>query len=363
MESIARNQATAAQIQRLEDAAQNPLTGKAWPQGHQNILQGCRQLPVYGRYQEVLDNYHKSYVMILLSETGFGKSTQVPQLLVCDEYESGLQITCTQPRRLAATELASRIKGDWNTITDLSSPQDLISQGWAIPDEGIYNNNGPASIIWGPKCSNSIRARCISGTAIANETVTSLRASITVSFESKNDQGAVLFTENPVLGHQIGDELSALQWMAENTPEMKRRHMNIIKTHGLWIVTKIYSTRRCVIAVMNSESSSVEIDLDNAQGLLTLSPNSTWTGSSGSSCTEIHEDQDGIVVFISGIYFSQKPFRSKLGSSRDQKGQSDKIFRGGGDDSEDDESELDVEWFPPYNEEVGEEEEETDEFA
>ncbi|KAL5090446.1 hypothetical protein Trisim1_004346 [Trichoderma cf. simile WF8] len=90
MESIARNQATAAQIQRLEDAAQNPLTGKAWP-------------------QEVLDNYHKSQVMILSSETGSGKSTQVPQLLVCDEYESGLQITCTQPRRLAATELASRV--------------------------------------------------------------------------------------------------------------------------------------------------------------------------------------------------------------------------------------------------------------
>lgn len=109
METIARNQATAAQIQRLEDAAQNPLTGKAWPQGHQSILQGRRQLPVYGRYQEILDNYHKSQVVILSSETGSGKSTQVPQLLVYDEYESGLQIACTQPRRLAATELATRV--------------------------------------------------------------------------------------------------------------------------------------------------------------------------------------------------------------------------------------------------------------
>lgn len=183
-----------------------------------------------------------------------------------------------------------------------------------------------------------------------------------MSFESKSDQGAVLFTENPVLRHRVGDELSALQWMAENTPEMKRRHNSIIKKHGLWIVTKIYSTRRCAIAVMNSESSSVEIDLDNAQGLLTLSPNSTWTSSSGSSCTEIHEDQDSIVVFISGIYFSLKPFRSKLSSSRDQKGQRDKIFRSGGDDSEDDENELDVEWFPPYDENGEEGEEEIDEF-
>ncbi|KAF3072002.1 hypothetical protein CFAM422_005759 [Trichoderma lentiforme] len=254
-------------------------------------------------------------------------------------------------------------EGDWNTITDLSSPQDLISQGWAIPDEGIYDNNGPGSTTWGPKSSNSIRTRCIGGTARATETATSLKTSITVSFESKSDQGAVLFTENPVLRHQVGDELSALQWMAENTPEMRRRHKNIIKTHGLWIVTKIYSTRRCAIAIMNSESSSVVIDLDNAHGLLTLSPNSKWTSSSGSSCTEIHEDQDGIVVFISGIYFSQKPFRSKLGGSRDEKKQRDEIFRSGSDDSEDNENELQIEWFPPYDEDGEEGEEDIDEFT
>lgn len=75
MESITRNQVTAAQIQRLEDAAQNPLTAKAWPQGHQNILQGRRQLPVYRRYQEIPDNSHKSQVMILSSKTGSGKLT------------------------------------------------------------------------------------------------------------------------------------------------------------------------------------------------------------------------------------------------------------------------------------------------
>ncbi|KAF3072200.1 Pre-mRNA-splicing factor ATP-dependent RNA helicase PRP43 [Trichoderma lentiforme] len=85
MESIARNQVTAAQIQRLEDAAQNPLTGKAWPQGHQNILPGRR------------DDFVKR------------NWTQVPQLLVYDEYESELQIACTQPHRLAITELTTRV--------------------------------------------------------------------------------------------------------------------------------------------------------------------------------------------------------------------------------------------------------------
>lgn len=116
MESILRNEATAVQVQRLEDATQNPLTGNAWPTSHESVLQIRRRLPVYGRYQEILDVYHKSQVMILSSETGSGKSTQVPQLLVYDEYASGLQIACTQPRRVAVTSLASRVADEMGVV-------------------------------------------------------------------------------------------------------------------------------------------------------------------------------------------------------------------------------------------------------
>ncbi|EQL01269.1 hypothetical protein G6O67_000815 [Ophiocordyceps sinensis] len=72
-------------------------------------------LPVHGQCQEILENYHQSQVMILSSETGFG-STQVPQLLVYDEYASGLQIACPQPRRLAARELASRVADEMGVV-------------------------------------------------------------------------------------------------------------------------------------------------------------------------------------------------------------------------------------------------------
>ena len=109
MESINRNQVTKVQIRQLEDGPLNPLTGKAWPNGHKSILQGRRKLPVYKRLGEILDVYHQNQVFILSSETGSGKSTQVPQALVYDEYASGLRVACTQPRRLAATSLASRV--------------------------------------------------------------------------------------------------------------------------------------------------------------------------------------------------------------------------------------------------------------
>ncbi|KAM3561588.1 hypothetical protein MY1884_002323 [Beauveria asiatica] len=93
--NIARNQATMADIQHLEDA--------------DSLLEDRRKLPVYGSAAELLEMYHQNQVIILSSETGAGKSTQVPQMLVYDEYNSGLLIACTQPRKLAVRTLAKRV--------------------------------------------------------------------------------------------------------------------------------------------------------------------------------------------------------------------------------------------------------------
>lgn len=41
-------------------------------------------------------------------ETGSGKTTQVPQSILFDEWASGKKVACTQPRRLATTAVATR---------------------------------------------------------------------------------------------------------------------------------------------------------------------------------------------------------------------------------------------------------------
>ena len=46
---------------------------------------------------------------MLSSETGAGKTTQIPQFILFDEFSSGLAVACTQPRRLAAISVARRV--------------------------------------------------------------------------------------------------------------------------------------------------------------------------------------------------------------------------------------------------------------
>ncbi|KAK5999137.1 hypothetical protein PT974_01526 [Cladobotryum mycophilum] len=252
-------------------------------------------------------------------------------------------------------------EGDWQTIVDLTGPShNLVGQGWKVPCDKIHSTRSPESTTWGPKNSGSIESRSVGGTVGATVAVAPVKASVTMLFENKSEQGAVLTTESPVLRHDIGDERSALQWMIDNKSEILRQHGDVLKRHGIWIVTKTYSTRRCGIAIMTTRSSTVEIGLEaDVQGVLTLTPKNSWTNSTGSSCMELHEDdKDGVVVFISGIYFSKKLFSSGIRPARGQEEQKDKMFRG--DEDEDvsglndgggEGSELDIEFYPPLDEE------------
>jgi ATP-dependent helicase HrpA len=66
-------------------------------------------LPITARREAILQELHRSQVVIVAGDTGSGKSTQLPQY--CLEMGRGLDalIAHTQPRRLAARALAARI--------------------------------------------------------------------------------------------------------------------------------------------------------------------------------------------------------------------------------------------------------------
>lgn len=85
----------------------NYLTGKPFSKRYYSLLQGRQKLPVFeakGRIQKLVRQYQ---TLLLVGETGSGKTTQVPQYILEMNPEHG--IACTQPRRVAATSVSERV--------------------------------------------------------------------------------------------------------------------------------------------------------------------------------------------------------------------------------------------------------------
>lgn len=74
-----------------------------------------RLLPVYRFRQSFLDAVKANPVIIVVGETGSGKTTQLPQFLYEEGYAKGKIVACTQPRRVAATSVAKRVAEEMNT--------------------------------------------------------------------------------------------------------------------------------------------------------------------------------------------------------------------------------------------------------
>ena len=58
---------------------------------------------------EFLSALQDHQVLILVGETGSGKTTQIPQYLHESGYTSYGKVACTQPRRVAAMSVAARV--------------------------------------------------------------------------------------------------------------------------------------------------------------------------------------------------------------------------------------------------------------
>lgn len=74
-----------------------------------------RALPTWSARQALLDQLKESSVLVVIGETGSGKTTQIPRFL----FEAGLAksgaIACTQPRRVAAVTVAQRVAEELGT--------------------------------------------------------------------------------------------------------------------------------------------------------------------------------------------------------------------------------------------------------
>ncbi|CAN6567876.1 unnamed protein product [Malus baccata var. baccata] len=85
-----------------------------WSQIQSLIVRECSRLeeglPIYAYRQQILQQILSQQVMVLIGETGSGKSTQMVQYLADSGIAAEQSIVCTQPRKIAAMSLSQRVR-------------------------------------------------------------------------------------------------------------------------------------------------------------------------------------------------------------------------------------------------------------
>ncbi|XP_029312987.1 ATP-dependent RNA helicase DHX8-like [Cottoperca gobio] len=78
-----------------------------------SILQQRECLPIFKLKEELVQAVHDNQILIVVGETGSGKTTQITQYLAEAGYTSRGKIGCTQPRRVAAMSVAKRVSEEY----------------------------------------------------------------------------------------------------------------------------------------------------------------------------------------------------------------------------------------------------------
>ncbi|KAF3605874.1 hypothetical protein DY000_02048879 [Brassica cretica] len=68
-----------------------------------------KSLPIYGYREQLLQAVEEHQVLVIVGDTGSGKTTQIPQYLHEAGYTKRGKVGCTQPRRVAAMSVAARV--------------------------------------------------------------------------------------------------------------------------------------------------------------------------------------------------------------------------------------------------------------
>ncbi|XP_048643345.1 ATP-dependent RNA helicase DHX8 [Marmota marmota marmota] len=102
-----------------------------------SILEQRESLPIYKLKEQLVQAVHDNQILIVIGETGSGKTTQITQYLAEAGYTSRGKIGCTQPRRVAAMSVAKRVSEEFGCclgqevgytirFEDCTSPETVI---------------------------------------------------------------------------------------------------------------------------------------------------------------------------------------------------------------------------------------------
>ncbi|KAF7384800.1 hypothetical protein HZH68_014412 [Vespula germanica] len=127
-----------AKVQKHEESSSSFSNVENTEAGNASVHQQRKSLPVYRLRKRLLEEIRRYSTLIIIGETGSGKTTQIPQLLLSSGIAgvSG-RVGVTQPRRVAAVSIARRVAQEQGVETgklvgycvrfeDVTSPQTRI---------------------------------------------------------------------------------------------------------------------------------------------------------------------------------------------------------------------------------------------
>uniref|UniRef100_A0A146M6F6 RNA helicase n=1 Tax=Lygus hesperus TaxID=30085 RepID=A0A146M6F6_LYGHE len=102
--------ASSAPADSSKGNGRNPFTGLPYTPRYYEFYRKRIQLPVFEYRTEFMTLLAKHQCIVLVGETGSGKTTQIPQWCVEYSLSCGKKgVACTQPRRVAAMSVAQRV--------------------------------------------------------------------------------------------------------------------------------------------------------------------------------------------------------------------------------------------------------------
>ena len=100
---------------------------------YQHMVLGRKNLPVWGFREDIIKALDTHRAIIICSETGSGKSTQIPSFIVENELRNGKEckVYVTEPRRISAISLARRVSEELGeSKNDVGTTRSLV--GYAV---------------------------------------------------------------------------------------------------------------------------------------------------------------------------------------------------------------------------------------
>jgi len=81
----------------------------------QQLLKERSMLPIWSGQEQLVKLVKDNRALVIVGETGSGKTTQIPQFLLHGGFARKGGIACTQPRRVAAISVARRVAEEMGT--------------------------------------------------------------------------------------------------------------------------------------------------------------------------------------------------------------------------------------------------------